>query len=135
MANSMSLSVEQFDTLVNTMNAYGPGAVEKVNETIHNAGPVISDAITPLIRPSGRNWKGKPASATRGAWPQYVTNKPMELTVRTTTKYNYLYFPDDGSNTKKHAGNQRFFERGGESSLQKIVESCGDALESAWEEV
>ena len=134
MGNTLSLDAKQFDGLVKAMGEYGDGALAKVDDVIHESGPDIAERITPLIHPSGRTWRGKPASATTGAWPRYVTNEKLAVGVTTKPKYNYLYFPDDGSNTRRHAGGQAFFERGGDQAVPSVLEKCQEALIKAWEE-
>lgn len=131
---TFSLDANQMDELVSAMASYGEGALEAVNNVIHESGPDIAERITPLIHPSGRRWRGKPASATSGAWPLYKTDEKLAVTVDTKSKYSYLYFPDDGSSSRRHAGNQRFFERGGEQAVPKVLEKCLEALTKAWEE-
>lgn len=48
----------------------------------------------------------------------------LSVTIKTVSTYNYLYFPDDGSNTKKLAGNQQFMASGAESASDRIMELC-----------
>ena len=48
----------------------------------------------------------------------------LSVTIKTVNAYNYLYFPDDGSNTKKHAGNQQFMASGAENASDRIMELC-----------
>ena len=51
-----------------------------------------------------------------GVW---VKNKPV---------YGYLYFVDDGENTRKHIGNMRFMERGAEAATPRIVDRVQEEL-------
>lgn len=41
-----------------------------------------------------------------------------------TTVIEDLYFPDDGSNTVHHMGNQHFMQHGAENSLGAIADLC-----------
>lgn len=102
-----------------------PGSAEKsINEIFHNdAPPLVAEEIKRLMPVSGKTWKGKAPAAKTGS---SLTNETANLsfTVRTTGKYQYLYFPDDGTNTRRHIGNQQFFQRGGENKQTEIVDRC-----------
>ena len=80
---------------------------------------------------SGKTWKGRKPPAKTG---KSLTDEKWNLsvTVKTTKQYQYLYFPDDGSNTKHHAGNQQFFQRGGDSQADEITERCINRLTNAF---
>ena len=104
------------------------GAGDIINDILHNeAGPLIQEAIQPLIPVSGKHWKGKKSPARTSASLR-STNEPLAVTVRSAKSYQYLYFPDDGSNTRRHAGNQQFFKRGAEMVEDQIISRCLGAL-------
>lgn len=102
-----------------------PGDAENaINEVFHDEAPeMVSEAIYLLMPMSGRTWNGKPTAARKA---KSLTDETANLsfTVKTTGKYHYLYFPDDGSNTRNHVGNQQFFHRGGEMRQSEIVDRC-----------
>lgn len=110
-----------FDDLI---NQYKNDGIKVINDVLHNEGAeVIQNKIESILPVSGRTWKNKKKPAS--------TAKPFEhkdelLAVTTISRgyYHYLYFPDDGENTKRHAGNQRFMQRGAENSEDKIIEIC-----------
>ena len=52
----------------------------------------------------------------------------LAVTVAARGKYSYMYFPDDGSNTEKHRGNQQFMKRGAERATERIIELCTGRL-------
>lgn len=134
MGAKFSLAAHDLDALQQAMVAYEGDTERAINEVLHNeAGSLIYEEINPLINPSGRTFKGHSSSATVSAWPFYDTTKNLAVTVRTKAKWDYLYFPDDGSNTGTHAGNQRFFERGGEKAVPEVAERCMSALTDLWE--
>lgn len=120
----LDLEAKEFEQLTTAIKNF-PGDAEKaINEVLHNdASQLLQDSIKNLIPVSGRQWKGKraPASAAKS-----LTDKKenLAITVKTTKNYHYLYFPDDGSNTKNHRGNQQFFHRGGESQKSEIIGRC-----------
>lgn len=117
------------------VRAFGDGAEDVVNGVIHDeAGPLIYGRINPLIHPSGRRFKGHTASAKTAKWPVYRTSENLAVTVSTTAKFRYLYFPDDGGNTKRHAGDQHFMFRGAQAAAPSVMERCVAALTREWEQ-
>jgi hypothetical protein len=62
------------------------------------------------------------------------TDGNLSTTVRSAQKYQYLYFPDDGTNTRRHVGNQQFFLRGAEDAAGEIVDVCIEKLTKSFEE-
>lgn len=120
------LYVSEFDALQRAMKEFQGNTEDAINEVLHNeAGQLIHDAVKGLIPTSNRKeWKGKKPPAKTSNSLLIDKNKNLAVTVRTKTAYNYLYFPDDGSNTINHAGNQQFFRKGGESQTEEIVNRC-----------
>lgn len=107
----------------------GAAVEDAVNEVLHGpAADIIADRISPLIHPSGRTFKGHRASAAASHWHGAATDRNLEVTVRAVRRFGYLYFPDDGSNTRRHAGGQRFMERGAEAAAERIAGLCIDNI-------
>lgn len=112
---------------------YVGDAEEAINEVLHNfAGDRAQEEIKRLIPVSGKTWKGKAPPARTSNSLQNIHGNLSE-TVTTTKKYQYLYFPDDGTNTRRHVGNQRFFERGGDAVTDEIIERCLGRLTNNFE--
>lgn len=123
-----TLDAKDYDRLVAAIQDYGDGAEEKINEVLHGFGAKrISDAAKTRIHPSGRMWKGKKKSA-RFTEPFTKETGNLSVTVKTKSAYNYLYFPDDGSTTRKHAGQQHFMRKGAEEVTETIIMRCLAAL-------
>ena len=123
----------EFERLQNAIKNF-PGDAEKtINEVLHDEGSqLIQDAIRNLMPVSGREWKGKkPAAKSAKSLTDLKGNLFVE--VRTTSNYHYLYFPDDGTNTRKHAGNQQFFLKGAETKQEDIIDLCINKLITAFE--
>ncbi len=132
-AGWFSLDAEGIDQIQEAMDKAGTGSGKIVDEVLHGEGAkLIKEKIVPLIPSSGRRWKGK-ATAARNAMPAGFEqdNDTLSVTIAARGRHRYLYFPDDGSNTLKHAGNQQFMKRGAEAATPQIVERCvGKLIES-----
>ncbi len=106
------------------MSDYGDNGLRAINDVLHNEGAdEIRRNIMDIIPASGRTWKGKKREA-KSAQPFSQKKELLSVTTQSKGSYHYLYFPDDGSNTKRHYGNQQFMRRGAEASADKIIETC-----------
>jgi len=125
---SFHLDVYQMDRLISALHDFEGDTESAINDVLHNeAGDLAQEAIRRLMPTSGKRWKGKrPPAKTSKSMRNDKAN--LEVTVRNTSYYDYLYFPNDGSNTRRHAGQQFFFERGGESVVDDIIRRCIDRL-------
>jgi hypothetical protein len=123
----------EFERLQNAIKNFPGDAEEIINEVLHTEGSqLIQESIKNLMPVSGRSWKGKkPAAKSAKSLTDMKGNLFVE--VKTTSNYNYLYFPDDGTNTKKHAGNQQFFFKGAEAQQEAIIDLCINKLTTAFE--
>lgn len=121
---TLSLDTEAFNRLEEAMKDYQGDVEKRINEVLWEEGGVlIEDAIMQLLPASGRKWKGKkPAAKSSKPFVQEQGN--LSVTVKTKKVYGYLYFPDDGSNTRKHAGNQQFMLGGAEIEQDEIIQRC-----------
>lgn len=120
----LALNAEAIENLEKAMVDFQGDTEKTINDVLHNeASPLIQDAIRRLIPESKKNWKGKKAAAASGKSLTDVKEN-LSVTVKTTKSYQYLYFPDDGTNTRRHVGNQQFFQRGGESQIDEITDRC-----------
>lgn len=118
-----------FAEVVEMCRAFGPKSEAILNSVIHGeAGEMIYERINPLIHPSGRTWRGKERSATSSNWPRYMTNEHLAVTVGAKRAWHYLYFPDDGSNTERHAGGQMFMRRGAQAAVPDIADAAIERL-------
>ena len=122
--STFTLETESLDRLQKAMKDFQGDTETTINEVLHKeASPLIQDAVRRLIPVSGRTWNGKKPPAKRGKSLKDEKGN-LSITVKSSKNYNYLYFPDDGSNTRRHAGNQQFFLRGGKSQESEIVNRC-----------
>lgn len=130
---TFGLEDDDFESLLSAMAEYGEGAVDIVSAVVHDAGDDIYREIDPLIHPSGRTFSGHTSGAQGTQWQRIETGEPLAVTVRTVTSRNYLYFPDDGSSTKRHYGDQQFMWRGADAAAPSILERGIDALAGEFE--
>lgn len=125
---------KEVDRLFGALKNFPGNAEEAINEVFHNDAPqMVAEEIKLLMPVSGKMWKGKkPAAKTANSLTDEKAN--LAFTVKTKGDYHYLYFPDDGTNTRRHAGDQQFFNRGGENKQSEIVDCCITRLVNAFEQ-
>lgn len=125
---SFKLDVRQAERLQKAMNNYAGNAGEAIDEVLHKEGAeLIKEGIMRILPASGRTWAGKLPSA-KSVQPFVQQDFSLGVVVHSKTKYNYLYFPDDGTNTQRHIGYQGkprdFMRIGAESQAEKIMDLC-----------
>lgn len=129
------LNSQDFERLEEAMKIFHSNTEEEINDVLHNeGGQLIHDEIKRLMPMSGKRWKGKKSPAKTSNSLQIVGGN-LSVTVRAKKAYQYLYFPNDGSNTRRHAGNQQFFLNGGENQKEEILNRCINRLVSSFEDV
>lgn len=118
------LEIAEVEKLQQAMKEYEGNTEQVINDVLHNqAGDKIQEAIYLLMPKSNRDWKGKKPHARDSKSLKNVNNN-LAVTVTTTSRYHYLYFADDGSDTQDHIGNQQFFVKGGENVQDEIIDLC-----------
>lgn len=133
----IELDLRQFEILQRAMQLYGENAGREIDNVLHNeGGKLIQEEIMRLLPESGRKWKGKKTAAKR-TQPFKQHNDSLSVTIASKTAYNYLYFPDDGTNTKHHIGYKgrprEFMYKGAENQTGKIIDRCIERLINEWE--
>ena len=122
--STLGINMTELEKIERAIRTFPGNAEKAINDVLHNEGSVlIQEAIRPLIPESRKSWKGKKAPARIGNSLR-STNENLTVWIRTTKSYQYLYFPNDGSSTQRHVGNQQFFFKGAESVRGAIVERC-----------
>lgn len=134
MSNTIGLNAEDFERLQKAIEKF-PGDSEKaINEVLHGeGGALIQESIRRLIPVSGKTWIGKAAPAKTGKSLMLVPGN-LSVTTKSTKPYQYLYFPDDGTNTRRHAGNQQFFPRGVENVASEVADRCVENITNKFNE-
>ena len=127
----LSVKFDGVEQLGQRIADFGEGAGQIIQGVYEDfAAKEIKENIIPLIHPSGRTFKGHRQGA-RSAGPEKVFRhsvRELSLVVSTNRAFGYLYFPDDGSITRRHAGQQHFMDRGLQRSVDGIIERCVAAL-------
>lgn len=128
------LDATEFGRLEQALKSFEGNAEAIINEVLHTEGSqLIQEEIKRLMPVSGRQWKGnRPPAKTAKSLTDEKGN--LSVTVKTTKNYNYLYFPDDGTNTRNHAGNKQFFLHGGENKQSEIIDLCIERLVKGFEQ-
>lgn len=99
-----------------------------INEVIHGYGKgEIEKEIVALIPASGRTWKGKKPAAS-STMPFKDKDINLGVDIKNKPPYGYLYFVDDGENTRKHIGNRRFMERGTDNASGKVLDRVQEEI-------
>lgn len=134
---SIRLDTSQFDTLQRAIQLYSGDAERTINDVLRNeGGNLIKDEIMRLLPASGRTWKGK-RTAAKKARPFTQKNENLAVIVHTVPTYHYLYFSDDGTNTKNHVGfkgrPREFMRKGAENQTVEIIDRCINRLIERWE--
>lgn len=127
------LSYENIQKLETAMKQYQGNTEDAINEVLHNeAGTLFETEIKRLMPTSGRRWKGKnpPAKTSKSL---RIERGNLFVQVKNTSRYYYLYFPNDGTNTYNHIGGQFFFERGLENKETEVVNRCIEKLSESFE--
>ncbi len=128
MSKTYNLDYEGVKQLEDAIKNYQEHAEEKITQYLHGKGyERFEKAIKNAMPESGRKWKKKKRAAKTAASLQDKNkSENLAVTIGAKTAYGYLYFPNDGSNTIHHHGNQRFFEKGVEAEKQ---EAANDMIE------
>lgn len=123
MSSTYTVDASGIDEIQNLIKDYPDTAEKTINDILHGEGEgEIEKRILPLIHP-GHEWGGKKKAPHFSG--QFSHDEGLlSVTVAARGKWGYLYFPDDGTNTQKHAGNQQFMQRGAENAAPKIIELC-----------
>lgn len=130
MSETYNLDYESVKQLEDAIKNYHEHADEKITQYLHGKGyEKFEKAIKNAMPESGRKWKKKKRAAkTAASLQDKNTSENLAVTIRAKTAYGYLYFPDDGSNTIHHRGNQRFLKKGVEIESHEVVNDMIEML-------
>lgn len=131
------LDVKQAEKVMETVLKFGDGkeAEKIINDYLRKeGGDIIKEGIHTILPVSGRKpWKGKEPAA-KSTDPFQKRSENLGITIRTKSTHHYLYFPDDGSNTLRHQGNQQFMFEGASRKAEEIGNAIIEKLVERLEE-
>jgi len=119
---SFEIDVKQFEEVTEQIIRFADRneAIDLIDSYLTGeGGDLIKQGIHDLLPVSGRKWRGKKAAA-KSTDPFKKTPGSLSVRVHTTGNYHYLYFPDDGSSTIRHYGDQQFMLQGAEDKAENI---------------
>ena len=132
--SNFSVDYTDMEQLGQAIADYAGNAENVINTILHEQSfAPLTESIIGLIHPSGRTWKGKRASA-KAVQPFSQKNGNLSIEIKSKKAYRYLYFPDDGSDTKNHYGDQQFMLRGVQEISDQIIDMCLAGLQKEWSE-
>lgn len=132
-----TMDAKQVDKIFDAIKEFAEGreAERIVNNYLQGeGGDIISEQIHSILPVSGRKWKGKAAAASSVMPFKKESKKNLTVTIKTKSKYHYLYFPDDGSSTTHHFGNQQFMFDGASRKAEEIGDTILERLIERLEE-
>lgn len=127
----LTLNAEDFDKVLKAIEQFPGNAEKAINEVLHGEGAELIQERIRKYMPVSDKKKGSHAVDSKSLTP-VGTN--LAVTVKSTNKFHYLYFPDDGTNTRRHVGNQQFFLSGAEDASGEIVDILTGKLTQTFEE-
>ena len=130
MTAGWTLETKDFTEFVAEFNKKVENGPDIITDYLASEGAeVIKKNIMPLIPVSDRR-------KVHAAYSQPLTSSSERLAVNIHArgKWHYLYFPDDGGDTERHVGDQRFMLRGAEASVNEIINNLEQKLVKSFNE-
>lgn len=136
MSSIYAVYAQEITAYAQEMSQFGQVCERGINDVLHDkAGPVIADKIDGLMPSSGRRFSGHRSGAKGSPWPVYDRSKNLTIVVSPRASRRYLYFPEDGSSTVNHFGNQQFFRKGNEAAALDVVGMLLERMEKDFKEM
>ena len=130
------LDTKEFDKVATASeNSSDRSVAEQIinDYLVDDGGKKIKEYIRAILPVSGRTWNRKKAAASQTD-PFRIQGENLAVKVYSKGSYHYLYFPDDGSNTRHHRGYQQFMWQGAEKAEDENVNGVIDKLVERLEE-
>lgn len=126
------------ERLTELMQRYGDEAQVIITKYLaEDSLDTIGPAISRLLPVSGRTFPGHSHGAKAAGYSATFMATAAtvgSVLIRSRPAYNYLYFPDDGTNTDHHAGKQRFMVRGAQAAVPQVANDICSRLAAKFEE-
>lgn len=126
----IGLDCEQYDRLIQTTARLGENVENAINEALRTDRIKIwminsITESTPVSSAKLGSWHPVHAKNAKPYKEQYEN---LAVTIKSRKDFHYLYFPDDGSNTKRHQGMQQFMLQGMENVSGQIVDEIVEQI-------
>lgn len=126
----LEMSYEKYEQLIRAAEGMQGNMEEAINEALRSSqikNWMINSIteFTPMSTAKIRPWHPRHA---RGADPYKEKYENLSIVIKSKTAFNYLYFPDDGSNTKRHQGMQQFMLHGAEAVSDQVADEIVDRI-------
>ena len=122
-----SIKDEDLEVIQNKMREYQGDTEEVINNFLMNeASKIFTDSIINYIPLSNRNKKHAKLSN-----PLMHTQKyNLELIIKTKSKFNYLYFPQNAEGTSKGKQPNDFMEKGIDAEYDNVINRLIEKLQN-----
>lgn len=125
-----SIHDDDIDKLITQIQAFQGNAEEAIGDYLENTLPGIAKpSIQNLIPVSDRN---KPHAKYSRPFTEDMDGR-LSISIHTTKKWHYLYFPDEGEGTSKGQAPHNFMEEGIEKEYDTIINGILDSLINEWQ--
>lgn len=128
-----SLNQSEVEVLEKSIQDYSGDAEDVITRYLHGQGyEQLEEGIRRLIPDSRRNKSNykehREHAVDSKSLMDRQKNSNLSVTIGTTKDFHYLYFPDDGTDTVHHAGNQQFFFKGVQNEEENVINGILDQL-------
>lgn len=124
------LDAKQFEKITEQVMQFTNGRVAEdiINHYLSGEGAeLLKEGIHERLPVSGRTWRGKtPAAKSSDPFGKISVN--LGVKIYSKPRYHYLYFPDDGTNTIHHVGNQQFMFFGADAKAQEVADNIVEEM-------
>ncbi|MCQ6531143.1 hypothetical protein [Bacillus mycoides] len=129
-ANSWSVEFGDMEALENKLKQIPEKSEQALNTFLHRDGVNLAvESIQPKIPVS--TWKGRVRNKRHAKDEEALTNRELNLgfTIRPTTRFNYIKYPDLGIGNSIKNRPQKILERGLQTAKPKISEGLHAELD------
>lgn len=122
---------DDINKLIESIQAFSGDAEDAIGNYLENTLPDIAKpSIQHLIPVSDRN---KPHARYSSPFTEDMDGR-LSISIHTTKKWHYLYFPDEGEGTSKGQQPHNFMEEGLEAEYDTIINGLLDSLINVWQQ-
>lgn len=122
--SAFALDQSDFDRLAEAMKKAADNAEKAVTDSLNSTEvkKILMNSITNLTPVSSAKIASWHPVHAKEAKPYTSKKENLSITIKSKKQFGYLYFPDDGSNTKNHVGMQQFMIKGAEQVKDSVID-------------